>query len=302
MFVMAQNAQTNLSGKRLLILGCGYLGTEVAMQAMQRGVNVVAVTRNVSRGHDLKGIGVDVVVGDLTGNDWHDRVVQSPHYILVCMSSGSPDTPGYSRSYVDGMKSIASWMRTQTSDAAIYTSSTSVYARTVADITEESPLETEDERSKILLEAERIFESVNFACKSRFILRLAGIYGPGRHSLVDSLRSGRTRLDGFGQQSLNLIHRNDAAKAILTLFVSAPSVEKMILNVTDGRPASREEVVEWLAGRLGVPKPAFSGVSSSRRHRGSVSRSISSAKLSTLFGWIPDYTDYRVGYASILND
>jgi nucleoside-diphosphate-sugar epimerase len=85
--------------------------------------------------------------------------------------------------------------------------------------------------------------------------------------------------------------------------VTAPAtVRNEIFNVADTAPALREEVVRWLAGRLGCEMPVFDGVPGTRRGGEPMpDRIISSGKIQRTLGWLPRYPDYRAGYEKLLS-
>ena len=144
------------------------------------------------------------------------------------------------------------------------------------------------------------------AVPRRAVLRLAGIYGPGRHHLLDQLRRGETTFAGRGEVWLNLIHRDDICSAIWATLAHAPE-GFALANVCDGHPATKAEVVSWIAARLGLPEPVFdpnlAPGPSARRLFGpghAPHRRISSEHLRALTGWAPHHETFREGYAEIL--
>ncbi|HEX2878010.1 MAG TPA: hypothetical protein VHO25_00600 [Polyangiaceae bacterium] len=80
-----------------------------------------------------------------------------------------------------------------------------------------------------------------------------GIYGPGRRRLIDSVLSGSASYDPNRLSFTNRIHRDDVAGALAHL-IDLPKPDAIYLGV-DNLPASREEVLTWLAARLGAPEP-----------------------------------------------
>ena len=118
------------------------------------------------------------------------------------------------------------------------------------------------------------------------------------------MRSGETVIPGVGDYFLNLIHRDDITSAICTLLTRAASKNSGIYNLADDLPATKEEVVEWLAKKLGKSVPTFepSQVSSRLKRRGGQmpSRKISNRKFCRTFDWKPTYSDFRVGYSALL--
>jgi nucleoside-diphosphate-sugar epimerase len=296
---------SSLSGRRLVIFGCGYVGSAVAQAALAAGARVEALTRNAEKAAALRVAGLaKVVVADLASPDWHGAIDRSPDFIVNTVSSGGPDH--YRQSYVGGMQSILDWTRAgaQPAGTMVYTSSTSVYPQgggATVDETVEAPGATPN--GAIIRESERLLqEAPTSAIARHFILRLAGIYGPGRHHLLDQLREGATSLNGSGDHRLNLVHRDDIVAAILACLRAPSAVGSGIFNVADLAPATRSEVVAWLAARLGRPAPGFDGSATTRRGGAPMpDRVISSRKLQRTLGWQPAHPDYRSGFASLMS-
>jgi nucleoside-diphosphate-sugar epimerase len=132
-----------------------------------------------------------------------------------------------------------------------------------------------------------------------FVLRLAGIYGPGRHALLEQVRSGA--VSGLGDHHLNLIHRDDIAAAVAACFGAPADIAGEIFNVADDGRARKAEVVAWLAEQLGVPLPRFTGVPAGGRRAVTPDRVIVNAKAKSMLNWRPRYPTFREGYASLLS-
>lgn len=294
----------SMADKRLVIFGCGYVGSAVARAALEAGARVEALTRNAEKAAALRSAGLaKVVVADLATPDWHGQIEGGPDFVVNTVSSGGPDQ--YRRSYIGGMQSILAWAAAGKSSVGtiVYTSSTSVYPQgggAVIDETAEAPGATPN--GAIIRESELLLQNAPAAARARwFVLRLAGIYGPGRHHLLDQLREGVATLNGSGSHRLNLAHRDDIVTAILACLQAPATVGSGVFNVADTAPARRSEVVEWLAGQLKVSSPPFDGTATSRRAGAPMpDRIISSAKIQRELGWAPRYLDYRVGFGAIL--
>ena len=296
----------SLQGKRLVIFGCGYVGTAVAQAAQAAGARVEALTRNPDKAAALQAQGLSrVVVAELSSTGWHRQIAGGADFVVNCVSSGGGHD-GYERSYVAGMKSILSWAaQGQTPVGTLaYTSSTSVYPQgDGAAVDETLPAPGATPNGRIIRESETLLEHAPAqACRRWFIFRLAGIYGPGRHHLLNQLREGANVLGGQGAHHLNLVHRDDIVAALLAGLTAPDSVRNEIFNVADKAPALREEVVRWLAARLGRPPPVFDGVAGVRRGGEPMpDRIISSARIQRLLGWQPRFADYRAGYEKLLS-
>lgn len=292
------------ANKRLVIFGCGYLGTALAKAALKAGVRVEALTRNHAKAEALRAAGLaKVVVADLASADWHGQVETGPDFVVNTVGSGGQEN--YRRSYVGGMQSILAWAAAGSLPMGtfVYTSSTAVYPQgggLRVDETHDATGSTPN--GAIIRESESLLESAPSRSSARwFILRLAGIYGPGRHHLLDQLRTGAATLGGEGSHRLNLAHRDDIVAAILACLQAPVSAGREIFNVADGSPARRSEVVAWLAERLGRPVPAFDGAASARRGGAPVpDRIIANDKINKSLGWSPCYPDYRAGFGAIL--
>ena len=297
----------SLSGKRLVIFGCGYVGSAVAQAAIAAGASVEALTRNPGKAAALRALGLaKVVVADLASSDWHGQIAGGPDFVVNCVSAGGgPD--GYRQSYVVGLQSILAWAAAGGAPIGtlVYTSSTSVYPQGDGVVVDESaPAEGATPNGRTIRESEILLQNAPAnAVRRHFILRLAGIYGPERHHLLDQLQTGAATLGGSGAHRLNLAHRDDIVAAILACLGAPPAVANEIFNVVDTAPARREEVVRWLAARLGRPMPAFDGATTTRRDGAPMpDRVISSAKIQRVLGWKPQYPDYRAGFESLLEN
>ena len=139
----------------------------------------------------------------------------------------------------------------------------------------------------------------HWPAKSR-VLRLAGIYGPERHYLLDQLRAGEDVLPGSGGNYLNLIHRDDAVSAIFAAFREHESSQHRVFNVVDDGRAKKAEIVAWLADSIGVKQPAFDGGAIGLRKANRPDRIISNQRIKTELGWFPSHKTYREGYRQIL--
>lgn len=298
-------AETHKNPVRPLIhlFGCGYVGRRVAELALAAGHEVSALTRNPETGDELEKLGVRVVCSELSSTAWHGLLEPDGAWVVNTVSAGGRGLAGYEQSYRDGMSSLLAWCRRGNGPAAlVYTSSTSVYPQGHdAQIDETAPAEPENETGRILRAAEQLLLEAALPVSRRYVLRLAGIYGPGRHHLLDQLRTGQEVIAGRPGDWLNLIHRDDAARAIWACLQDArPLGGPYLYNVCDGSPGRREEVVAWLASQLGRPAPAFTGEPATGRRQVTPSRRIVAERLRTELHWTPAFPDYRSGYQALL--
>jgi nucleoside-diphosphate-sugar epimerase len=290
-----------LPGRHLVIFGCGYVGTAVAQWAMSAGLRVTALTRNASAAVWLRDMGVFPVVADLATDAWHSQIGDAPDFAINCVSSGGGGIEGYRHSYLRGMESIVTWAKANRGVGTfVYTSSTSVYPQgdgvTVDETMVAAPA---TDRAQILIEVEEAVKARPQPWERFFILRLAGIYGPGRHALLEQVRAGE--VSGNGDHHLNLIHRDDIVAAVAACLTAPKGVASDVFNVADDGHATKAEIVHWLAEKVSVSDPTFTGAPAGSRRQVTPDRVIANAKLKTMLGWRPRHPTFREGYASLLS-
>jgi nucleoside-diphosphate-sugar epimerase len=294
----------SLTGKHLVIFGCGYVGSALADAALGQGARVTALTRNPEKAAALRARGVEVIVADLASADWHGAIAGGAEWVANTVSAAASTPDGYRRSYVEGTRSILAWAQRARIGTLVYTSSTGVYPQGGgARVDESASTDGASPTGCVLVEAENLLRAADHAVLGRwFVLRCAGIYGPGRHYLLNALRAGQGRFAGEPAFRMNLVHRDDIVAAMLVCFSARASVANEVFNLSDGAPATRGELVGWLAQQLGLPAPIFDGAVPSARKGGEPTpdRVIVAEKIRRELGWRPVFADFRAGYVPLL--
>lgn len=282
---------------KITILGCGYLGSALAKVCLGKGWQVAALTRNPKTASALRTLGVSKVIeSQIQNDDWHGQLDANQDFVVNCVGASSSDPDGYIASYVEGQDSVMKWLEQGQVGSFIFTSSISVYPQTEKRLVDEtaSCLGVSEKGGLLLAAEQKCFPPVPSITRS-FVLRLAGLYGPGRHLLVDRIKSGTT-IKGDEDRILNLLHRDDAVDAILTCLSAPAQNIGRIYNVSDGNHPTRGQVVTWLAEKLGVPSPGFEGNGLANDSN----RKISNNRILDELFWSPSYSNYQMGYKSIL--
>ncbi len=292
------------SGKKLVLFGCGYVGSQLAREAIASGLSVTALTRNQKKAAVLEEMGVDKVVqATLESRQWHSQIDPQQDFVVNCVSSGRGDVQAYRKSYLEGMRSVLEWGR-ESQATFVYTGSSSVYDQDEGEVvTEISSVHPANEKTQILCETEKLLRETSDKSFSRwFILRLVGIYGPDRHYLLDQLQRGDTRFLGSEQHRLNLIHRDDICSAIWSCLGASSEIRNEIFNCSDDLAAPKRQVLRWLAERIGASQPIWESEGTGKSVGGRLIRNrvISHEKLTRLLGWKPAYSSFREGYEEIL--
>ena len=270
---------------RLLIAGCGYLGQAVADLFVADGWEVEGWTLSPESAEQLSTKPYSVCSVDISKEDEVRARAGNFDAIVHCASTRGGDADAYQRVYLDGAGNFLRWFR---DSRILFTSSTSVYAQTNGEwVTEESSAEPKHETGNILRAAEDLVLAQNAV-----VIRLGGIYGPGRSALLRKFLNGDAMLDPDNDRFLNHIHRDDAARAI-QLLLKEPGLSGEIHNVVDNQPILQSECYRWLAANLKRPLPPV-GRSTSKRKRGYSNKRVSNAKLRGR-GWRPLYPNFATG-------
>jgi nucleoside-diphosphate-sugar epimerase len=233
---------------------------------------------------DLSGKSYPVIAVDISNANEVSARAGDFDALIHCASTRGGDADLYCGVYLNGARNL---LETFPQAKILFTSSTSVYAQTESEwVTEESTAEPKHEPGKILREAEQLVLD-----HRGLVVRLAGIYGPGRSHLLKRFLSGAAVIDPK-DRFVNQIHRDDAAAALF-LLLNQQSLAGEIYNVVDNQPILQRECYRWLAAKLNRPVPPI-GKSISNRKRGQSNKRVSNAKLRAL-GWAPRYSTFAEG-------
>jgi nucleoside-diphosphate-sugar epimerase len=272
----------------VLIAGCGDLGTEVGLRFAAAGRPVLGLRRRATLLPDA----IQGVSRDLT-EPFELPAVDPVRILVVASAPGGRDLDTYRRTYLDGLDHVLDALEAadHRPERVLLVSSTGVYG--VDDgswVDEATPAVPARPTGHILLEAEQhLHDRVPHAV----VLRLAGIYGPGRTRLIDQVDAGEAVVPEPDVHT-NRIHRDDAAAAIVHLTTMDAQPPTLLIGVDD-EPALKGEVLRFLAGELGRPDPPRAAT---ERRRGGDKRCRNAALRAT--GVELAHPDYRSGYRAVL--
>ena len=284
-----------------LILGCGYLGRRVAAAWQAAGEIVHVVTRSPERAHQLAQGGLQPIVADVTQPATLQHL---PVADTVLFAVGYDRTAGRSifDVYVAGLQDVLDALRDKLAPGVsriIYTSSTGVYGTTSGEwVDEDSPCEPQRDGGRACLAAEQAITAHPLGDQA-IILRLAGLYGPGRIPSERALRAGEA-LAVPSDGHLNLIHVDDAARVVLAAAEHARPPRTYI--VSDGHPVLRRDYYSELACLLGAPAPRFEppAADSPAAERAGSDKRMNNARLLAELPVKLAYPTYREGLAAIV--
>jgi len=284
-----------------LIFGCGYLGGRVARLWRQAGHEVFVVTRSSDRAGDLAAEGFRPIVADVLRPE---TLVNLPAAKTVLYAIGydrgyvGVNGASMHEVYVDGLRAVLSTLPPATG-RFIYISSTGVYGQSQGEtVDENSPCEPTREGGRACFAAEALLAADRLGSRS-IVLRMAGLYGPGRIPNVAEIRSGRP-LAVPESGCLNLIHVDDAAAVVLAAEERAKPPRTYL--VSDGQPVERREYYTELARLQGVEVPEFVSPPGDNPAaiRATADKRAKNARMVAELAVPLNYPSYREGLSAIL--
>ncbi len=275
--------------RHLVVFGLGYSGTAVARAAVAAGVRVTVVSRREDAvpppGTALAGFAAPLLA-DAT----HLLATAAPEEV------GDPVLARHAAAIAAAP--ALCWVGVL--------SSTGVYGDHGGGwVDEATPPAPRSERARRRVAAEAAWAAAG-AGRAVDLLRLAGIYGPGR-SVFDDLRAGRARRVSKPGHAFGRIHRDDIAGAVLAAVLQDPVPGVRVLNLADDEPAESAVVIAEAARLLGLPPPplmpfaeAAAGMSPLARSFWADNRKVASRNTQRVLGRAWRYPTYREGLRGIL--
>lgn len=285
-----------MDGGHLLVFGLGYTGSVIARAARASGWQVTVVTRDPARAEARAlaqgGIGV------ATFADPAAALAGTTHLV----ATAAPDEAGdpVLAAHADAIASAPAlrWIG--------YLSTTGVYGdRGGAWVDETTAPAPGQSRSRRRRAAEQAWEAVAARRGASLdLIRLAGIYGPGR-SALDDVRAGHARRIVKPGHAFSRIHVADIAWLVLAAMARPDGVR--VLHGADDLPAPSAEVIAEAARLLGLPPPPEVPFEEASRTMSPMAlsfwaenRKVANAITKAATGWAPRYPTYREGLAAIL--
>jgi len=295
---------------RILIAGCGYVGTALGLALCAEGHTVFGLRR------DPGGLPQAIVPLPFDLSSGAPLVLPADvDFAVYCVGAKEHTEAAYRAAYVDGLAVLLAALAAQPEPPrrVLLTSSTSVYAQHAGEwVDEASPARPERFYGRILLEAEAHLAASGLPA---VVLRLGGIYGPGRTRLLARVARGEsppavtppsmshtTPHDApphyTSPHYTNRIHRDDAAGALRFLMFGMPrGVAPAALYLgCDCEPAARRDVHAFLAAALGAP--ALPGPDPAPADSRPSGKRCSNARLRAA-GYRFQYPSFREGYREL---
>jgi nucleoside-diphosphate-sugar epimerase len=273
----------------LLVFGAGFSARTCALRTLSMFDHVRGTTRSSHKAAELKAEGIEPLIFDGTPTPMIAAALASATHILVSIAP-DPDGDPVLNACKDAISASGKlgWV--------CYLSTVGVYGDHGGNwVTEDTPCRPVSARSVERVAAEQAWLEL---CRKKdiplAILRLSGIYGPGRNAFVN-IENGTSRRLVKPGQVFNRIHRDDIAEAFA---LACASKADGIFNITDDEPAPPQDVVCAAHEIVGVAPPpeidfATAELSPMARSFYGENKRVSNAKSKAVLGLRYAYPDYR---------
>jgi len=276
----------------VLVAGAGWLGTALCEALVARGERVTAVRRDPARAAELSRLGVAALIVDLGSPGTAARLPGDLDAVVACQAAASDGEAAYRRAYLDANRTLLEAAARASVRGFVYTGSTGVFGqRDGSDVDEATPPAPTSATAEVLVAAEELVRSLGGAAR---VVRLSGLYGPGRTGVVERVRTGTLALGADDGAWMNFCHREDAVRAVLAALDRG--AEGAVYHASDAGPAPRREVVRWIASRLGV-EPSTSNPDAGRA---AANRRVLASWTRAALGLTLAFPTFREGHAPLL--
>lgn len=275
--------------EQVLLAGCGDLGRRVAHLLRARGDSVYGLRRDPPASGDC---GIAWLRADMTRPESLRGLPAGITQLVYLPTPDRRDPLAYRATFVDGLRCLLEALDLSVLQRVLFVSSSAVYGDHHGDwVDEDTPAAPAGFNGAVLLEAEHLLAASPVRA---IVLRLAGLYGPGRLQLLDRLRAGSAQVPRAAPHWANRIHVDDAAAAIAHLL-RLPEPRPRYLGV-DSTPLPLHVLYDDLARLIGAAPPGEgpppAGIGSKR---------LSNARL-LASGFALRWPDARAGYAALTED
>lgn len=221
-------------------------------------------------------------------------------WVVNTVASGHGGEDDYRRVYYEGTQHLVDWLAGSPIKKYVYTSSTGVYGQTDGSLVkEDAPTQPGTPTGEWLVKTEELLRAAhrerNFPA---VILRVAGIYGPGRGHYFHQYLRNEARIPGKGERLMNMIHQDDVVGSIVAALKSGRAGE--IYNAVDDEPVAQVHFFRWLSETLGKWMPPFVAEepADALRKRGLTHKKVSNRRLRMELGVQLKYPNFRKGYTA----
>ncbi len=269
-----------------LLLACGQLGQQVGTDLQHAGYRVIAVRRTPPQDTSLEWLPLDLAQVSVL-----DLLPDNIELLIYTPSPSRQQQNSYQVMYAQlAQQWVQRYQATPTLRRALLISSTRVYEERGGEwVDEDTAVQAASPETQAVIDAENSW--FNGFGERACVLRLAGIYGPGREWQIRRLLA-RQPIQYDPPSYTNRIHQQDAAGLMTFLCVQQYLPERVFIGVDDD-PVDEGTLFRWLAQQLNVAAPParVDGVQQNKRCH--------NARIKSL-GFELAYASFREGYPQML--
>jgi nucleoside-diphosphate-sugar epimerase len=232
----------------MLLVGCGYVGTRLARQYLDLGQSLTGVVRSEAGVARLMKLGIPALAADLARDDLSRLPLRGSRVFLLAPPPTSGVEDLHTRRLADAFKHAGGPRR------VVYIGTTGVYGDCGGDWVDETwPARPAVDRARRRWDAEQTLAGWSRETGGELIvLRVAGIYGPGRLPL-ERIRQGVPMVREAESPYSNRIHVDDLATVCMAAMERGQP--GAVYNACDGNPSTMTDYFLAIADAAGLPRP-----------------------------------------------
>lgn len=275
---------------KILIVGCGAIGTELAHVLSAKGHQVTGLKRNPPIAGDSK---ITYFKADIASvKDLDDLDTDFDLLFFIVSTNGRTDTSHHHAIYETGLNNLLAKFPDK---PWLFVSSTSVYGQSQGEwVDENSIVEPDNANSRLIRQTEQKLTAIN---PDNIIVRFSGIYGRGREYLLRQAQQGPS-IQQNPPYFTNHIHQQDCVGVLAFLLeqrLAGVALEQCYL-ASDDDPAPLWDVMSWLTSQLKCQAPMVKTVDQDT----GMNKRCSNLRLKAL-GYKFNYAGYKDGYDELIN-
>lgn len=239
---------------KIAIIGCGYIGYEIAKDLYSKGHFVTCTTINPERIEKLSKVTHKSTI--MKGSDQNEMCLLLKNNDVIIVTISTKAKIDYEETFLQTTQTLKKCaIELGTPKTIIYTSKSSVYGNQDGMwVDETAELKAIDDESKILIEAENTILSLKELGWKVCVLRLAQVYGPGRDIAKLFKLIYKKVIPGHAEYFTNMVHLLDVVGVVS--YILEHETEGLF-NVVDDDHPTRQEFVDSVCAKLKIPKPKF---------------------------------------------
>ena len=278
---------------KVLIIGCGAIGTELGNQLAEKGHSVTGLKRNPPTTADHK---FKFIAADISASKTLDGLDKDFEYVFFIVSPNERSEKSYRDLYDIGLNNVLDHFKNQHKPKWFFVSSTSVYGQNQGEwVDEESAAEPDNVCSQFIRNAELQLINLN---AGHTIVRFSGIYGPGREYLLRMAKQSPI-IQKAPPYYTNRIHQQDCVGVLV--FLLEQRLAGVVLNscylASDDDPATMWDVMTWLTQQLQCPAPTEKTEASEHE----MNKRCNNSRLKAL-GYQFLFPSYKEGYQALIDE